>query len=76
MVGGFPKGGLKAKNPRGCRPHGGLAEGTFPGAPFAAVHSIVVQLMCMQHSGTAPVCAVQLYSTWVCSTVVQHLCVQ
>ena len=40
------------------------------------MHSTVVQHMCVQYSGTAPVCAVQWYSTCVCSTAVQHLVVQ
>ena len=78
-------GGLKTKNLRGCRPQGGLSEGLSGGGPFVAVYSIVVQFMCVQHSDTAPVCAVnvtvpvravQWYSICVCSTVVQHLCGQ
>ena len=65
MMGGFPR-GVSGPKTRGAA---GLQEvwpRDFPGAPFATVHSIVVhvQLMCVQHS------------TFVCSTVVQHLCVR
>ena len=75
MVGGFLE-GFQSQKPVGLQAPRGFGQGTFLGASFATVHSIVVQLMCVQHSGTAPVCAVQWHSTCVCSTVVQHLCVK
>ena len=70
-------GGSQGPKPKGLQALRGFGRGTFQGAPFAAVHSIAVQFMCVQHSGTAPVCAVvQWYRTCVCSAVVQQLCVQ
>ena len=60
---------------QGQKLEGLQAEGLSVGL-HSPLCTVVVQLRCVQHSGTAPVCAVQWYSTCVCSTVVQHLCVQ
>ena len=37
---------------------------------------ILVQHLCLQYSGTAIMCVLQVYSTCVCGTVVRHMCVQ
>ena len=62
-------GGSQGRQRKGLQAPRGFGRGIFMGAPLATVHSIVLQLMCVEHSGTAHVCAVQWYSTWLCSTV-------
>ena len=66
VVGGFPREVSRTKKPEGLQALMGFGRGTFRGARFSIVHSIVVQLMCLQ-----PACAACVFST-----LAQYLCVQ
>ena len=66
VVGGFPRGVSRPKTRGAAGPERVWPRDFLGGSIFH----------CAQHSGTAHVHAAQWYSTCVCSTVVQHLCVQ